>query len=615
MKKRCTLLTVLVVIALCVILLPTKTQAAEIPSAGTCGENLIFTYVNELLIIQGTGPMTDFDYEIKPPWDSTHSPIKKIIIYEGVTTIGETAFNSCYQLEEIVIPNTVTKIGKGAFTGCNIKTLTLPDSLESIGDSAFAYCPNLTGVTFGSGLKTIGDGAFYNCPLLQSVSIPAGVTEIKNSAFSTCTSLTGIQVDKDNAQYASDDHGALFSKDMTTLIQMPCSFVGAYTVPDTVTTIADRAFHTCRGLTEVILPNGLTSIGADAFSFCRSLSKISIPDSVTSVGASPFRYCDKLPFTIHGNAQYLGHADNPYVLLVGATTKTATEYPIPDGTKFICERAFEGCSAVKSITVPDSVIYLGSWAFARCSSLTNVTIGNNVPQIKASSFTECGALTDVKLGDKVETIEESAFFGCSALKNINFPKSLTSFGRMAFAGCNSLTAIVLPSGMTSIDFDVFAYCGNLTSVTFCGTEEQWKKYEAGFYSTPLENIQVLYHAFKPGTCTEAPTCVHCNLAEGEPMGHTPGPEPTQTTAQTCTVCGEELAPSLGAATAPSTQATKPSESTQDDDSADAEDETDGNAVFWIIAGTVVAAGGVGAGVILFKKYKLPKPLETQEPQE
>ena len=99
------------------------------------------------------------------------------------------------------------------------------------------------------------------------------------------------------------------------------------------------------------------------------------------------------------------------------------------------------------------------------------------------------------------------------------------------------------------------------------------------------------------------------------MGHTPGPEPTQTTAQTCTVCGEELAPSLGAATAPSTQATKPSESTQDDDSADAEDESDGNAVFWIIAGTVVAAGGAGAGVFLFKKYKLPKPLETQEPQE
>ena len=615
MRKICSIFTVLVLIVLCLFLLPTQSQATEIPSTGVCGENLIFTYLNDLLLIQGSGPMTNFDYENKAPWETPDSPIKRIIIDDGVTSIGDYAFSSCTQLEELTLPSTLTQIGKNAFTGCSLKTLVLPDSVESVGNSAFSYCDNLTDLTLSSSLKTIGESAFYNCPKLQNVTIPANVAKIESSAFSACTSLTKIQVDPNNAAYTSDASGALFDKDMTTLVQMPGGFTGSYTVPSTVTAIGDRAFHTCRGLAEVILPDGLTSIGADAFSFCTNLTALNIPGSVTSIGAAPFRYCDQLTFTSYGDGQYLGNSGNPYLVLVSVTTKTATEYSIPTGTKFICDRVFENCTALNSITLPDSVIYLGGWAFSRCTALTNVTIGNGLTRIKSNTFQECSALTTVKLGINLSAIDEQAFYGCFALQSINFPRGLTTISRLSFAGCLGLTSVVIPNSITLIDLDAFAYCQNLTAVTYCGTEEQWEKYKVGFYSVPLENIQVSYHAFTDATCTTPSTCPYCDLTAAEALGHTPGEEATETTDQICTVCGEVLVPAFGAATVPvttpATNASAPTESVPDSD----RDDSNGQVVIWIIIGTVIAAGAAAGGFFLFKKYKLQKPQESQEPQE
>lgn len=612
MRKICSVLTVLILIALCLFLLPTQSQAADIPGAGVCGENLIYTYVNDLLMIQGSGPMTNFDYENKAPWETPDSPIKRIIIHDGVTSIGDYAFSSCTQLEELTLPGTLTQIGKNAFTGCSIKTLTLPDSVESIGSSAFSYCDNLTDLTLSSNLKTIGESAFYNCLKLQDVTIPANVSKIESSAFSACTSLTKIQVDTNNAAYISDESGVLFDKDLTTLVQMPGGFTGSYTVPSTVTSISDRAFHTCRGLAEVILPDGLTSIGADAFSFCTNLTTLSIPGSVTSFGEAPFRYCDKLTFTTYGNGQYLGNSGNPYLVLVSVTSKTATEYSIPTGTKFICDRAFEKCSALKSITIPDSVIYIGAGAFSRCSALTDVTIGNGLTRIKSNTFQECSALTTVTLGSQVAAIDEQAFYGCFVLQSINFPRGLTTISRLSFAGCLGLTSIAIPDSITLIDLDAFAYCQNLTAVTYCGTEEQWEKYKVGFYSVPLENIQVSYHAFTDATCTSPSICPYCDLTAADALGHTPGEEATETTDQICTVCGEVLVPAFGEATVPvttpATNASAPAESVPDSD----EDGSNSHVVIWIIVGTVIAAGAAAGGFFLYKKYK---PQTSEEPQE
>ena len=617
MKKICTVFAIFTIIALCLFLLPTKSKAAEIPSTGVCGENLIFTYVNDLLMIQGTGPMAEYDYENRPPWECDQSPIKRIVIHEGVTTISETAFNSCNQLEELTLPSTLTSIGKGAFTSCNLTTLVLPDSLESIGDSAFAYCDNLTSVTLGAGLKTIGNSAFYNCPKLASITIPANVNKIDDYAFSTCTSLKKIQVDPNNETYTSDESGALYDKILTTLIQAPGGITGSYTVPATVKVIGTGAFSACRGLTEVNLPEGLTTISTSAFSFCTNLTTITIPNTVTKIGETPFRYCTSLTYNEYGNAQYLGSDKNPYAVLVSVTTQTATEYSIHENTKFICDRAFMNCAAVTSITIPDTVVYLGGWAFSRCYALTNVVIGNGVRQIKNATFMDCNALETVILGSKVELIDEQAFYACYALKSINLPRGLTTIGRMAFAGCINLTSVILPAGIATVDFDAFAYCEKLTGVTFCGTEAQWEKYKIGFYSTPLENIQVTYHAPEEATCTRASTCRLCGETFGDPLGHSPGDEPTETTAQKCTVCGVELAPALNTATTPPTQATVPSTPQTAPDGKDASDEEDSHrsAVIWIIIGTVIAAGGGTGGYFLFRKCKLQKPQESPETQE
>ena len=615
MRKICPVLTFLVLIALCLFLLPTQSQAAEIPSNGVCGENFSFSYVDGRLTIFGNGPMPDFDYSNKAPWDVADSPIKEIIIREGITSVGNFAFSNCYQLEKLYLPSTLTSIGESAFTGCNVSAIIIPDKVKTIGSSAFSYCDNLTDLTLSSDLETIGESAFYNCLKLQNVTIPANVSKIESSAFSACTSLTKIQVDPSNASYISDDSGVLFNKDMTTLVQLPGGFAGTYTVPDTVTAIGDRAFHTCRGLTEVILPDGLASIGADAFSFCTNLTTLNIPGSVTSIGEAPFRYCDKLTFTTYGNGQYLGNSGNPYLVLVSVTSKTETEYSIPTGTKFICDRVFENCTALKSITIPDSVIYLGGWAFSRCAALTDVIIGNGLTKIKSNTFQECGALTTVKLGIQVATIDEQAFYGCFALQSINFPRSLTSISRLSFAGCIGLTSVVIPDSITLIDLDAFAYCQSLTAVTYCGTPEQWEKYKVGFYSVPLENIQVSYHAFTDATCTTPSTCAYCDLTAAEALGHTPGEEATETTDQICTVCGEVLVPAFGnatePATTPSTNTSIPTESTLDSD----EDGSKVHVIIWIIVGIAIAAGAAVGGFFLYKKYKPQILQKLQKPQE
>ena len=156
-----------------------------------------------------------------------------------VTNINEWAwslFPGCKNLESITIPDSITSIGNNAFSGCkNLASITIPNSVTSIGESAFAYCENL-----------------------KSVTISNSVTSIDNNTFSDCTSLTSV------------------------------------TIPDSVTSIGEMAFSNCENLTSIIIPNSVTSIGESAFSSCTNLTSVTIPNSVISVGYQAFAGCSRL---------------------------------------------------------------------------------------------------------------------------------------------------------------------------------------------------------------------------------------------------------------------------------------------------------------------------------
>ena len=393
--------------------------------------------------------------------------IPSTVTYNGttysVTSIGEVAFYDCIGLTSVTIGNSVTSIERSAFSGCSGLTsinvasgnthyssidgvlynyvqdtliqcpvaktsVTIPNSVTSIGDEAFYGCSGLTSVTIPNSVTSIGDYAFSDCSSLTSITIPNSVTSIGWNAFWGCSGLTSVTI----GNSVTSIGGLAF---------YGCSGLTSVTIPNSVTSIERYAFEGCSGLTSVSIPNSVTSIGGKAFYACSGLTSVTIGNSVTSIGGLAFSGCSGLT-TLNFNAINCQDFDYAYAPFGGTSLTTVN---IGDSVQRIPANFVRGCSGLTSVTIGNSLTSIGYRAFYECLNLSSLislatvppTIGNEAfPYPNICTVTvPCGSL--------------AAYTASTCYWSVYFPQRITAgfpFELNISANDSTLGTVVITTG-------------------------------------------------------------------------------------------------------------------------------------------------------------------------
>lgn len=382
---------------------------------------------------------------------SGKSTIEKVVIPSTVTYIGEKAFYNCSSLTTVTLNEGLKTIYSGAFKNCvSLKSVVIPSTVSSAYGSyyasggAFEACSGLTSATIKG--SVVGDRMFFGCTSLTSIKIPTTVENIGEAAFYKCVALKSATIESAGTIGSEAFYECLYLENVTIKCAKEIGYRAFYktgiksiVVPSTVTSIGEQAFYDCESLSAITFNNGLSSIADEAFANCISLKKVVIPSTVTTLGSNSW-YADEGPF-------------ENCVSLASVTI---------NGTH-IGARAFRGCTSLSEISIPRSVNYIGVNAFQNCSGLKKATIKSS-GVIEEYAFEGCGALKNVTLQDGLFSTIESYAFANTAIEKVVLPKTVTTIGDDAFANCTGLKTASLNTGLLTLSSGAFKGCTSLTSV-------------------------------------------------------------------------------------------------------------------------------------------------------
>lgn len=371
-------------------------------------------YNDHVEIIKYKGKGTETNVQI--PSEFEHTP---------VTVISKFAFNQDDEDE-------------------NIESISIPEGVTSIEQSAFYNCKSLTSISLPSTLKSIGHGAFGSCVSLQTISLPESVTELGQGVFDG------------TAWYENQPNGLVYLGKTLYAYKGDMPRNTSIDIIDGTKCIGGDAFRSCKNLINVTIPNSVETIGYGAFSFCEALTNVKLPSSVTKICVLAFESCTALTS--------IDIPDTVKTIQVEAfrDCNSLTNITIGNGINTIPGGAFMNCSSLTSVKLPNSLTTINNTAFQSCTALTSIEIPYGAKEIDDSAFSNCTSLANVKLPDTVTSIEFSAFSKCKALKSIEIPNSVQKIANYAFEGCTSLESITIPNSVKELGKNIFKGCKSVT---------------------------------------------------------------------------------------------------------------------------------------------------------
>lgn len=417
-------------------------------------------------------------------------------IHESTVNIISNAFKDCKNIKSMIIPNNVQTIGSSIFTGCtSLESITLPFVDEAIGylfgGSYYLYnndyvVESLKEVVVNGGNEIV-DHAFYGCENITKIVISDEITSVGEGAFEECNGLVSLTIPfvGGGTDYKTSNLGYTFG--------------GAYKIPTSLEEVI---------VTGDKLPNF-------AFEYCSGTFKVIVSNNLKEVGSYPFYNCENLNYNIYDNARYIGSIENPYLLLVSSIDENITECIVHEDTKEICNSAFADCNMLEKITFSKNAKLekIGSSAFRFCGKLKSITIPSSVKIIEGYMFSVNLSEVIIEENSNLEYIGNQAFYECKELESFELPSSLKYIGTKAFnintyqfniyengayvgnkenpymflvtcvgdkitecnihedaigicgeafLNCQNLESIIIPSNISTIGKDAFKYCHYLT---------------------------------------------------------------------------------------------------------------------------------------------------------